>query len=508
MIGKVSTDQIPASAPLLRGLAQNPAAPTDVLLRLIHQWPEQACEGLRGRAHLPMPVQDVMARHPSRRVRIALAEHPGVAARTRSGLLDDPQWQVWTRAFGRPGQQPLSDAALVRLLTLLDEPPTGVPFTREELLWELAFAMRHERRLFLLASGHPQPGVRRFAAGALHFLDDPTRETLLGDPVPEVRAAAAQAQAEQRRLMQPADLPSTHCHAFWSVLQRPLSRALVDQVLASGDVEAVCFVATNASTPPDVVETLLGHPAADVRRKLATRPDLTGAQALRLAADPTAEVRTAVSVHPHLTEQQRAGIDIDLATVAGAGHYGPRDGCSLSVQHAPDESVPPLADALRWARSVNPLLRRRAARHPQLPTPLVAALAEDSDLGTRVLLAQHHPKAPPALLARCFLEYDGCGRDRLTSLPNFPVAGLARFATHPDPAVRHLVALDPHADPQLVDHLSADPDTAVRQAMAGCRRLPRKRIIALLDDPDLAFYAAANPALPVRQMHRILRDAS
>lgn len=280
----------------------------------------------------------------------------------------------------------------------------------------------------------------------------------------------------------------------------------MDQVLASGDVEALHFVATNPSTSPDVVETLLGHPAAEVRREVATRADLTNEQLLRLAADPTAEVRTAVSIHPSLTEQQRSGISIDITTVPGDGHYSARIGCRSAVHYLADESVPRLGDALRWARSVNPLLRRRAARHPELPAPLIPALAADSDLGVRVLLAQNHPKAPPTLLLRCFLEYDGCGRDRLSSLPYFPITGLARFATHPDPAVRRLVALDPHADPRLVDRMSTDPAIAVRQAVANCPRLPMNRIMALLDDPDLAEYAAANPALPVQQMLHILNN--
>jgi hypothetical protein len=82
------------------------------------------------------------------------------------------------------------------------------------------------------------------------------------------------------------------------------------------------------------------------------------------------------------------------------------------------------------------------------------------------------------------------------------------FADHTDPAVRRLVALDPHAGPELVDRLCTDPDTLVRQAMAGCPRLPTTRIRALLDDPDLAEHAAANPALPADRMRQILRSVA
>ncbi|WP_088948500.1 hypothetical protein [Micromonospora zamorensis] len=57
---------------------------------------------------------------------------------------------------------------------------------------------------------------------------------------------------------------------------------------------------------------------------------------------------------------------------------------------------------------------------------------------------------------------------------------------------------------ELVDRLSTDPSVTVRQAMAGSPRLPAPRIVALLDDPELAEAAAANAALPVDQMRQIL----
>jgi hypothetical protein len=218
--------------------------------------------------------------------------------------------------------------------------------------------------------------------------------------------------------------------------------------------------------------------------------------------------RSAVSVRAELTEQQQAGIEIDVATAYGDGHYGAWRQCRREEHARVDESVPALADAVRWARSVNPLRRRRAARHPGLPAELVTVLAGDPDLGVRVLLARLHPQAPPALLLRCFLGYQGCGRGQLAELPQFPAEGLAAFAEHTDPAVRRLVARDPHADPDLVDRLCTDPDGAVRQAMAASPRLPVARITALLDDPDLAGHAAANPALPVDLMRRILRHAA
>lgn len=421
----------------------------------------------------------------------------------RARLLADPAWQVRIRAFGRPGQDPLSDDVLVGLLAELDSPPSDMPFSREELFGELLEAMGYDRRLFRLAAAHTRPGVRQFAAESLYWLDERSRQALLADEVPEVRATAEASVAYRQQVMTPTDLPDRHCHAFWDVLQRPLSRALIDQVLASGDVAALRVMGKNPSVPPDVVETLIRHPNPSVRQGVAARVDLTGDQIATLASDLAAEVRTAVSTHPGLTEQQRAGIEIDVGTVLGDGHFGSADARCRGIPSADDIRMS-LTDALRWACSVNPLLRRRAAHHAELPAELVTVLAEDSDLGVRVLLAQHHPAAPPALLLRCYLQYHCCGRDRLSALPQFPTEGLARFGDDPDPAIRRLVALDPHANPQIVDRLITDPDVSVRQAMASSPRLPAHRIAALLNDPELAGTAAANPALTVDQMQQIL----
>ncbi|MFC0029964.1 hypothetical protein ACFFMM_10560 [Micromonospora chaiyaphumensis] len=503
MIGDAWLDRSSAPSPLLRGLARNPAAPSDVLLRLLKTWPEQVREGLRRRRDLPPLVQDATLHHPSPRIRGALATHPQVAPPARAKLLTDSAWRVRMRAFGRPGQESLPDDVLVKLLAELDDPPSDMPFSREELIGELVEAMRYDRRLFQLAAAHPRPGVRRFAAGSWYWLDKRSRQALLEDEAPEVRAAAVACVAHRQQVMELADLPDQHCHAFWYVLRRPLSRALIDQVVASGDTAALRVMGENPSVPPDVVETLLRHPDPAVRLGVSGRVDLTGDQLVRLATDPAVEVRTAVSTHPGLTEQQRAGIDIDVTTAPGDGHFGSADVRCRGIPY-PADAAPELTDALRWARSVNPLLRRRAARNAKLPPEVVAILADDSDLGVRVLLAQHHPAAPPALLLRCYLEYHCCGRDQLSELPQFPAEGLTRFADDADPAVRRLVALDRHADPELVDRLSTDPDAGVRQAMASSPRLPAPRIASLLSDPELAEAAAANPALTVDQMELVL----
>ncbi|GAA2468694.1 hypothetical protein [Winogradskya humida] len=473
------------SDPLVRGLARNPATPADVLLDLLASAESPFCRGLTDRRDLPESVQEAMVRHPSREVRGTLAEHARTLPELRSRLLADPEWRVRLRALSNH----LTDDHLRSLLVSVEDDPDA-PLSPWELFDELWVAMEYDRRLHRSAGAHPDPRVRLHPARFPQLLDGATRAALLADPEPQVRETIAAAISENERVMQPDDLPKTHIHAFWAVLQRPLSRALVDQVMASGDEAALPFVSANPSTPPDVIQALLHHPSPVVRARLADRADLSPEQLESLATDPDIGVRTAVSVHPGLTEQQRAGITIAVS-----------DSQYSYSRHMPG----PLGEAMRWAHSVNPLLRRRAARHPGLPGDLVSLLADDDDRGVRVLLALHHPDAPPRLLLRAFLEDQGRDRERLPSLAHFPTAGLAAFADHNDPSVRRLVALDPDADPELVDRLTTDPDLGVRLAMASCARLPVARIVALLDDPELAEHAAANPALPVERMRQALK---
>ncbi|MFF5233642.1 hypothetical protein [Dactylosporangium sp. NPDC000521] len=393
--------------------------------------------------------------------------------------------------FARRKQQPpLPDEALIRLMTDLLDPPDDVPFANYELFEELFFA---DWSRVLVAVRHPDPRVRRFAAS--HAWRDDLR-FLLTDPDPQVAAAAAASIAEQDRLMEPADLPGQHCHAFWWVLQRPLSQALAEQVAASDDVEAIQYIINNPTLPPDIVEMLSHHPEAGVRARVAGRADLIAERVAALAADPDPAVRAVVATRTGLTGEQidaLAADPDDAVRTAIATHAYVSEGERAIL--AGEADLDP-QEAVRWARSENPRLRRRAAQRPELPSDTVALLAADPDAAVRANLALYHPGAPGELLLSCFLE--NRDRTKLLSLPQFPESGLSRLADHADPVVRLLVARDPDADPAVIAHLTTDPHQSVRKAMARCPRLPSDRITALLNDAELAADAAANPSLDWR----------
>ncbi|MGW8950210.1 hypothetical protein [Streptomyces sp. NPDC055709] len=83
------------TAPLLHGVAVNPAAPTDVLLRLLTSRHKEAWSPLcRRRRDFPDAVVDAIVTHPEPRVRADFVRNPYVDGEVRGRLVDDPDWIV------------------------------------------------------------------------------------------------------------------------------------------------------------------------------------------------------------------------------------------------------------------------------------------------------------------------------------------------------------------------------------------------------------------------------
>ncbi|MFD7228585.1 translation initiation factor 2 [Streptomyces sp. NPDC059881] len=481
------------TAPLLHGVAVNPAAPTDVLLRLLTSRHKEAWSPLcRRRREFPDAVVDAIVTHPEPRVRADFVRNPYVDGEVRGRLVDDLDWIVRAHFAGGPGHewlpQPLPDWVVDRMYTT---------YGNEEL-GQLTASRQVPHRILLGHATHPMASIRSTAVQMWAGLPEERRAALLADPHPAVRAAIERrmreedAEENERQLNR---LPPHNSHARSHILvNRPLTRAVVDSLLHGTDEEDHWVLAHNHSTPPDVVALMAASPDTKVRLEVAGRAVLAREVVELLAHDRDPGVRTTVSVRPELTEAERAAIDY---VVDQDEDFSP----------IPHHTRPPRDPALTMSRanSAHPLLRRHAATDPALPAAPVALLAEDDDLGVRVLLAQNHPAPPPELLLRCHLEYTGRERDHLTTRPGFPVTGLAaRFADAEDPAVRRLATLDPELQPACADALTRDPDPGVRAAAARHPRLPPRRLLALLDDEELAGDGAANPGLPLAVMYGLL----
>ncbi|MEU5643539.1 hypothetical protein [Streptomyces milbemycinicus] len=472
----------------LAGVALNPSASEDVLLRLLaDNSPAVRMVLCRDRV-LPDAVVEAALKHPDTYTRSFFARNPHVDPAQRARLMDDPEWFVRAHLTEAPRAslgvpiRPLPDQAVVHMISTYDNEALGGSFFRQ-------ISMGLKRSM----PTHPVAKVRRWGVGSWDHLYADTRAALLADPDEEVREYALMyAQRDDPATSDLTFLEGALHKRGYGLMRQALSRAIADSALADPDETNRVLIAPNPSLPADVVVRLAADPDPKVREAVAGRPDLGPAERRALAVDPDPKVRLALSAHPALSEEERAAIDYEV----------PIDGC---FHYIPEPYVlPNPEDVRRDALSGHPMLRRKAAIDHSLPPDLVARLAEDDDLGVRVLLAQNHPDAPARLLLRSFLEYTGHSRQDLTDRPNFPTTGLAVHADHEDPEVRALTARDPEAAPTTVERLTHDPDPVIRAAMARHPRLPRPRLMELLDDEELAHPAAANPALPQETIRRLL----
>ncbi|MEU0525492.1 hypothetical protein [Streptomyces niveus] len=447
----------------VHGLASNPAAPAGVLLRLLALDDDWITSRLSWRRTLPDEVAEAMLAHPDRRVRQKLAESANADPELRARLLDGPASDALAVAHGpmpyRTKVPPLPDRAYERLLN----------HERSVVRFETLDSPSVPEHVLVPLAGHEYPPFREAACRRVwHALSGDVRAALLDDEDPAVRQAAAlhvMAEDEGRT----AELVEALLDGwqFWQVVEHgKLGRALAERLLSEG--KALAPLVRNPTFPADL--------------------------AARLADHENPEVRLAVSARPELSEAERAAIDWEV---------GPEDrlGTLRWVWDARDD-----AEVLRrCATSAHTWLRRSAAVCPGLPDDCVQLLAGDEDFAVRLLLAEFHPQAPPELLLDLYLQWTHRAVGMLTANERFPAAGLAaRFARAADPRARALAVRDPDATPELVERLSRDPDARVREAAALDPRLPVRRVVELLEDPEVGSSAATNPALPVAEMVALL----
>ncbi|MBB4987187.1 hypothetical protein [Streptomyces nymphaeiformis] len=475
----------------LRGLAFNPAAPSDVLIRLMDRAAGEAgllmCEG---RA-LPDAVIDAALRHPVSAVRSALARNQYVAPARLAPLATDPSGIVRAHLAGGPRSwprwvRPLPDDTLVTLLTAQDGGEDG-RLTADEIIGELESSRQIPLSFRHSLADREHPGLRIRATWSWESLTPAQRMRLLDDPDPAVREAARDGSWVLDPERVEAKLPSYGLRGKPFVFGTcALSPALVEQCFAEGMVGPL---ARNRHAPAHAVARLARHPEAGIRALVATRPDLGPDLAAELTKDPDDDVRMCARLHPF----SRTWAEYDMLH-RFIGH-GPDCTCPITE---PDPQPSPDWFAA-CAASGEPVLRRVAASWPGLSAELVGALARDEDEEVRIRLACHHPLAPPRLLLDVFVTRPA-HRPHLLTLPAFPRTGMSHLINHPDPQVRALAA----SDPALPDPPVEDPDESVRRAAAANPGLASDALESLLANPRTAEGAAANPSLPVPRMHALI----
>ncbi|MET9608259.1 hypothetical protein ABZZ17_24890 [Streptomyces sp. NPDC006512] len=444
------------------GLATNHAAPDSVLRRVFTLDPRSEAWSLLGRRELSPSAARAAVAHPDPEVRSILVGNSRLPTEAYGALAEDADPAVRRRMLriAEACGVELPKEVVVRLAT---SPYGGLRSIAAELVG------LPERNLLLLA-GDRDPRVRAAAINTRtwHRLPPAVRAAAEADPDARVREAF---ERVARPLM---PLPTT-VNAFLAEAEedRRLAAALASPV----DADLAAFLAT--------------HEDPSLRERAARNPHTPTPLALRLATDPDPHVRLAVSTRADLTEEQRVAID----------YTAPQERYSFPAwveEHFDDP------DALREiAGSRHVMLRRGVTRAPELPADVVERLAIDEDYYVRAMLCEND-HAPHELLVEML-----AGSERwvlLTSRRNFARPGLARFADNPNHRLRYAAMRDPHAEPELVERLSHDPNDMVRHHAASHPLLPLPRLVELLGmtEQGVARTAARNHALPHDLMHQLL----
>ena len=451
----------------VKGLAENPALPPDMVFRLL-AWRRE----LRAVAERPdltdAMVAEIIARDDRWQVH-ALALNPWLCQKFRMLLARhrDPGIRAAVIIGGEAGAACAEDppgTARELFETLIDDAAREV---RETLARTDAVPADLRARL----AANPDPQIRLMLAQWWADAPRNVRELLLNDQDEKVRSAAFS--------------------AYFSHLD--LDATLIDLLARDPDSAVRAKLAAREDLPPDLVEVLTNDPSPVVRLAIFARRDTP--EAIRAA------------IHADITENAPTLDDLIAADDEYGLVFDYLQAYSTLSTLRPEWVT---AEAARHVDSPYPCFRTAAALSTDLPLEAVRTLLDDEDEQVRITMvntAPHLVDAPRAERIERMHHWDTFTmwweyQPVLTHSPET----MRRFAIDPEPRLRALASGDPQLPTPLAVALAADPEATVRAAIAGHRNLPVENLVALLADESdhVVHAAAASPHLPVEEMDRLL----
>ncbi|MER7963202.1 hypothetical protein [Streptomyces ardesiacus] len=462
---------------LLFGLAGNPSAPPDILMRLTAANIDRS--GLARRSDLPADVVAALATDCDVTVRSNLASNPSLLPVVQGVLAKDADTRV--------------RSLLAEHITTTDAGGSRIPDPQR-------------REVYELLSRDPDPKVRRALAFNRHLPDD-VRARMLDDADSKTAAIAASewplvptsrigellsrttgAFDRQMLLLRldgplPADAARAMLAELDSAPRDARREGLVRRIAEVADLDAGLtgrFLAT-----------------ADSRAAVAANPTLPAEHVADLARDPDNQVRAAVVARRGLDSELRESIPVDYD-----------DRSSAVVGWLLTENLSE-QDQLAFARSRHQVVRKTLALRAGLPDGVVELLADDESFAVRLLVCERQPNAPGRLLAQIADQWKGCSRWNMLAHRNFPADAATGLARSVEPHDRVVAAAHPGLPIDTIEALLADDDDSVQRRAATNPAISVGRLFRLLGSADSSVVggAAMNRLLPANAMHQLLDQA-
>ncbi|WP_150255363.1 hypothetical protein [Streptomyces venezuelae] len=264
--------------------------------------------------------------------------------------------------------------------------------------------------------------------------------------------------------------------------------------------EAWRILCEKRCVPPEVVDAVVAHPDAKVRRSFARNPHVPPAQRARLVADPHDLVRAQVASGPRPLPRQPSPLPDDalvfLLTAEAAGTAGLLTANEIMQELVGSPQIPN-SFRRRMLRHELPALRAFAAQswswltpeeqkalradpHPDVRACVESSLRWEDPAAMEAELPEHSCHHRWAILLHHALSdavveaalADPESRWCLAGNRYTPRHALVRLARDADPRVRVRVAARADLDPALWAELAEDPDAQVR-TRARVQPLPR-----------------------------------
>ncbi|MFI0965855.1 hypothetical protein ACH4S8_31350 [Streptomyces sp. NPDC021080] len=446
--------------PQLSGLARNPAAPQDVLVRLVaHR------AGRRGMTLRPGRLGDAV-------VEALLTHGDDISAVSLRGDRISPAMR---RRIAEHPDPAIRDAFADFVRGTVDrEVPLPIDALEE--------AYGRPRSELVRA---PSPLLR--AAVAQTWYDRPlaVQVELLADADPRVRAAATlratpgvPPEWRDRCLADPATRGNIARHV-------PLTSAQFAQLMESEDSE--------------------------VRQAVAANPHLSAEMTARLVDIDDPFVRVAVAQSHHVDHATRARLYARVEAEYADGSLDADVALNWGFAEPNWLRDAPLDERMRHLDNPDTGFRRVLASCHDLPEAAWHRLDNDPDLTVRRNAARR-PQAPAPVLEELVRAHGDVFHIKplLVEHPNFPRQALRTFVDEPNPNIRRLALHDPELPVTSLQELAAAAEPDLRRGVARHPGVTEALLEDLLADPDphVADEAAANAALRPARMYRILTAAS